>query len=216
MRHLVLISALSCAAASLAAQDDPVTGQYMEDRSNRVYGCPCEWSSEFVNEGLEAILAWNIQAGEFQGANLAGLRLVAVLVSNVNLGAPGSLRRSTVFIDEAASVSQRRAGEGWLRSRYGDVLGRVLRVHAAPMEFSFAADSVSVTVRGILSVQMRRARLTDDTQSWASLLYEPFTKLVSSSLGTTLHSEYRGPDLRLRWVREGNGITGYYGSFTKP
>jgi len=216
MRQLVLLSALACAAASLAAQDDPVTGQYMEDRSSRVYGCPCEWSSESVNSGFEAILAWTIQSGQFRRANLAGLRLVAVLVSSVNLGAPGSLRRSTVFIDDAARASQRRAGEAWLRSRYGDVLGRVLGVHVAPMELGFAADSVSVTVFDVLRVKMRRARFADDTQPWGSLLYEPFTKLVSSNLGTTLESEYRGPDLRIRWVREGNGITGYYGTFVIP
>jgi len=193
-----------------------VTGQYIEDRSSRVYGCPCEWSSEWINEGREAILAWNIQSGDFRGVDLSGLRLAVVLRSNFNLGVPGALRRFGIFIDEAASSGQRRAGETWLRSRYGDILGRVLGVHVAPIVFDFAAESAGVSVGTILHLKMRRARFADDTQTWASRLYEPFSSLVSSSLGTTLRTEYRGPDLRIRWTREGNEITGYYGTFAMP
>jgi len=212
--HLVPLSALIC-AATLSAQDY-VIGQYLEDRSSRVYGCPCEWSNEYVNEGREAILAWNIQAGEFQGTDLSGLRMVAVLVSTFNLGVPASLRRSTVFIDEGAPEWRRRAGEAWLRARYGDLLGRILGIHTAPIDFSLAPDRAAVEVKGILRLRIRRAILAEDTKDWATLLYDPFVRMASSIMASTQLTEYRGPDLRIRWIREGEGITGYYGAFAAP
>ena len=214
MSHLVLLSALSC-AASLAAQDYAI-GQYLEDRSSRVYGCPCEWSNEYVNEGREAILAWNIQAGEFHGVDLSGLRMVAVLVSTFNLGVPDSLRRSTVFLDQAAPESRRRAGEEWLRARYGDLLGRILGVHTAPIDFSLAPDRAAVEIKGMLRLQIRRAVLAQDTRDWATLLYDPLVPMASATMASTLLTEYRGPDLRIRWIREGEGITRYYGTFATP
>jgi hypothetical protein len=62
---------------------------------------------------------------------------------------------------------------------------------------------------------MRRANLLEDTQTWASLLYDPFTKLTSSTLGTTLNTQYDGgPDLQIRWTRQEAAITGYYGTFS--
>jgi len=66
------------AGVELTGPNNVVSGQYLEDRSNRVYGCPCEWSSEYASSGREAVLAWRIESGEYDGENLAGLRLAAV------------------------------------------------------------------------------------------------------------------------------------------
>ena len=198
----------------LTGPDSPVTGQYLEDRSNRVYGCPCEWSSEYVSYGREAVLAWKIESGEFGGESLAGLRLAAVLAGDFTVSASTSLRHSTVFVDAAASAVQRVAGVAWLRSRYGDLLGRVLGVHVAPIEFKLDAESATLRVADVLEVQMRRADFLQDTLPWASLLYDPLTKLTSSTLGTTLNTQYTGPDLQIRWTRHDAAITGYYGAFS--
>jgi hypothetical protein len=113
MRYLVLILALACVKVPASAQSLNVTGQYIEDRSSRVYACPCEWSSDFVMAGREAVLGWNIQSGTFQGKSLAGLRMVAVLVADHSLSLPQSSRRTTLFVDQSAPTHQRRAGEAW-------------------------------------------------------------------------------------------------------
>ena len=202
------------AGVGLTGPDSPVTGQYLEDRSNRVYGCPCEWSSEYVSYGREAVLAWKIESGEFEGENLEGLRLAAVLAGDFTVSTSTSLRHSTVFVDAAASAAQRTAGVAWLRSRYGDLLGHVLGVHVAPIEFKLDSESATLRVADVLEVQMRRANFLEDTLPWASLLYDPLTKLTSSTLGTTLNSQYTGPDLQIRWTRHDAAITGYYGAFS--
>jgi len=193
----------------------PVTGQYIEDRSNRVYGCPCEWSSEYASYGREAVLAWKIESGEYEGENLAGLRLAAVLAGEFTLSVSTSPRRSTVFVDADAPIAQRRAGVNWLRSQYDEILGHVLGVHEVPIAFNLEVDGASLRVGDVLDVRMRRANLLEDTPSWASLLYDPLIKLSSSTLGTTLSTQYNGePDLLMRWTRQDAAITGYYGTFS--
>jgi len=213
MTHLCLMTMLLAGAASIGPES-AVTGQYMEDRSSRVYGCPCEWSSEYVSYGREAVLAWKIESGEYAGEDLTGLRLAAVLSGEFTLSAATSPRRSTVFVDVGASAAQRRAGVAWLTAQYGDVLGRVVGVHEMPIEFNVDAELVTLRAGDVLDVKMRRANLATDTLPWASLLYDPLTKLTSYTLGTTLNTRYTGPDLQMRWTRQEAAITGYYGKFS--
>jgi len=213
MSDLCLVT-MMLAGAALTGPNNPVTGQYMEDRSSRVYGCPCEWSSEYVSYGREAVLAWKIESGEYEGESLVGLRLAAVLASDFTLSAAASPRRSTVFVDAGASAMQRDAGVAWLRSQYGDVLGRIVGVHESPIEFNVDVGSATLRVGDVLDVKMRRANFATDTLPWASLLYDPLTKLKSYTLGTTLNTQYSGPDLQMRWTRQEAAITGYYGTFS--
>ncbi len=208
-----LVTAILWAGAGLTAQDTPISGQYLEDRSNRVYGCPCEFSSEYASAGREAVLAWNIQSGRYRGRDLAGLRLAAALAGRSNLSDTTSLRRSAVFVDAGAPADQRSAGLAWLEAKYGDTIGRILGVHVVPIEFKVDTEAAILRVGDFLIVRMRRANIFEDTQSWAFLLYDPLVKLTSATMGTTSVNEYAGPDLQMRWTRDDIGITGYYGSF---
>jgi len=208
-----LITAFLCAGIAIANADTPIAGQYIEDRSARVYGCPCEWSNDLVAGGREAVLAWNIQSGVFEGQDLAGLRVVAVVVADYNVTEQTVARRAVLFEDERASPPQRRTGTRWIRSRFGEVLGHVLGEHVMAIEFVLGAEAISVKVGDVLTLSMRPALLSQDTQTWASLLYEPMIQLAASNLGTTSLLRYSGPDLNVRWKREESAITGYYGTF---
>lgn len=67
------------------APADPVmiTGLYLEDRTMRVYACPCEWSTDWAHRGREAVMAWNILSGELDGTDLAGLRAAVVVLGRL-------------------------------------------------------------------------------------------------------------------------------------
>jgi hypothetical protein len=211
-----LFITISWTAVLCVGQDSVVTGQYLEDRSSRVYGCPCEWSSDYASFGREAVVAWQIESGQYRGEKLAGLRLAAVLAGKFTLSDARSLRHSVLFVDSGTPDRQRQAGIAWLDSRFGDLLGRVLAVHAVPVTIAIDNDAALLRVSGVLEVRMRRADIDGDTQPWASLLYDPFTRLTSATLATTLHSEYSGVGLEIRWMREEPAITGYYGTFARP
>ena len=215
MRRRLFIT-VGWTAVLCVGEDSAVTGQYLEDRSSHVYGCPCEWSSDYASFGREAVVAWKIESGQYHRENLAGLSLAAVLAAKFTLSDASSLRHSVLFVDSGAPDRQRQAGIAWLDSRFGDLLGRVLAVHDVPVTMSIDDDSAELHIANVLEVRMRRADVAADTQPWASLLYDPFTRLTTATLATRLHSEYAGTGLEIRWMREEPAITGYYGTFTRP
>jgi hypothetical protein len=200
-------------AAGVQAQSPAITGEYMEDRTMRVYACPCEWSTDWAHRGREAVLAWNIQSGEFDSQSLGGLRIAVVLVGDFSLTEEDSPRRSAIYVDEAAPTAQRRAGVHWLRSRYSGLLGRVVAERDFPITFDAEPASITLAVGSILTLRMHRTDLPTEARSWAELIHDPFIKLSNSSLTTTSQVRYSGQDLNIRWTREEDAITGYVGNF---
>ena len=209
---IVLLGVLLLAAVS--RQDAPVSGQYIEDRTMRVYACPCEWSTDWANRGREAVLAWNVVSGEYRGASLAGLKIVAVIVGDFTLTERTTSRRSALFVDPQTPSDQRRAGLAWLESTYPAMLGEVAGVHVAPIDFVIGPDLATLHVEGAVSLKMRRAHFPEDTQSWAQLIHDPFIPLEAPAIGLTSHMSYTGPDLKTHWTRDDDALTGYFGNFT--
>jgi len=190
-----------------------VSGDYIEGRSNHVYGCYCEWSGEGVTGGREAILAWSVREGGYEGVSLAGVKMAAVIVGEGTLSMGEAARTSILFFDSAASAVQRQAAERLLRQRYGRLLGEVRNVYAVPIRFRREAESASLSVGEMLSLTMRRAELPDDVLQGATLWYDPFIPLEESTLGTTLQNRYWGGDFDQRWAHSSPTTSGYFGRF---
>ena len=62
-----------------------IHGDYVEVRSADVYTGPCFANSEVDLEGKQAILAWKVRNGSWNGVSLDGLGLVAVVEANATL-----------------------------------------------------------------------------------------------------------------------------------
>jgi len=196
-----------------AGQRLEIAGDYLEGRSNHVYGCYCEWSGEGVTGGREAILAWGIQAGRFDGVLLAGVKMAAVIVGEGTLSMGQAPRTSILFFDSAASPAQRRAAERLLRQRFSRLLGQVRNVHVAPIQLRRNAEQATLSVGEMLNLTMRRAVLPDDVLQGATLWYDPFIPLVESTLGTTSSHKYWGGDFDHRWDNSDPTTSGYFGRF---
>jgi hypothetical protein len=61
-----------------------------------------------------------------------------------------------------------------------------------------------------LKIRMRRAGFRRDTGRW-----DPFVKLESSTLATTLRTRYAGPEPAITWKRKDTvlAVTGHDGTF---
>ncbi len=197
---------------SSAANSSTFVADYVEDRSNRVFGCYCEWSSENVISGREAALVWHVRSGCYRGVDLAGVTVAAVIEGEDNLSRGNPPRKSVLNVGEAASAEQRSAAEAWVRDRYGALLGTVLRVCALPLRFLRQGDLASLKVGDRLELEMRRARPRVDVMQAATHWYDPFIALEETILATGLRSKYSGGEIDRRWDWRDPGITGYFGT----
>jgi len=203
------------ASAGFAASPPAVTGDYIEVRSNHVYTCGCLYSGEQVTSGREAILAWAVREGQYQGAPLAGAKAVAVLIGPTSLSLPGTPRRSVMFVDGVNSRGQEAFVE-MLKEYYGAVLGEILSIQAAPISFRQEGDRWTVNVAGLSKIVVRPARLPEDAHQGSWLWYAPFIPTADSTLSTTEFTSFSGDQFRHRWWEYDAGITGYIATFRLP
>src|ERR1041385_3079311 len=73
-------------SSALAAQE--IRGDYVETRSADVYTGQCFANGEVNLVGNEAILAWHVRSGSWNGVPLDGLSVAAAVRAKATLGDP--------------------------------------------------------------------------------------------------------------------------------
>jgi hypothetical protein len=199
---------------AFAQQPKEIQGDYLETRSNQVYGCYCEWSGQAITAGREAILGWAFRTGEYRGVDLAGVKVAAVVVGQSSLSATTGPRQHVLFLDPSTSKDQQQAAQAFLTEAYGELLGQAVAVRVMPVEIRENSGEVHLVAGDFVGVSLRKARLPEDAMKGAQLWYDPFIKLTESTLATTLESRYMGPEFDLTWDDTNPGVRGYYGRFS--
>src|SRR5215831_15542248 len=95
---------------SLAGQE--IRGDYLETRSADIYTGQCFANGEVNLVGKEAILAWHVQSGGWDGVSLRGLTIAAAVRAKGTLGDPYENpypAKAVLLVDEEASTQQRAA-----------------------------------------------------------------------------------------------------------
>ena len=112
-----LASTVSIAAGGKAT----VTGQYVEARTAEVFTGGCIMGSEAETVGKQAVLAWKVDRGSFNGVSLDGLSVVAAVVVDRNLGIQeigcGKAATRSRKSPRSRSVSARRRSSSTIFSR---------------------------------------------------------------------------------------------------
>src|SRR6185436_14046233 len=113
MKRIILAAALlSLAIAPLAAGGKgSVTGTYVEARTAEVFTGGCIMGSEAETVGKQAVLAWKVDRGSYNGISLDGLSVVAAVAGSRKLGfveAGGAEAniRSSVCVDDRANAAR--------------------------------------------------------------------------------------------------------------
>src|SRR4051812_41131753 len=109
-RMIVLAAMIGLGGSSLLAGGSSVSGSYVEARTAEVYTGGCVMNSEAGTAGKQAVLAWKVDRGSFNGVSLDGLSIVAALSGNANLGiyemgGERAVVRSSVFVDQRANAA---------------------------------------------------------------------------------------------------------------
>jgi hypothetical protein len=211
----ILLGAVALLGSSLAfssrADSSFVRGEYVEVRTASVFAGACHYNGEVTTAGRDALMAWNVKAGEWRGVDLAGVRIVAVVSSDENLS-DNAARRSEIIIGENASDAQSRAMLEALKSRYAASLGKIVSVRRGPLTFEHKDKTYTVNANDFASISIE-AMPDDLCCKMPNLVwYSPLVPLENRKVGYTTKALYAGAALGDPWQRAGEN-SAFYGSF---
>lgn len=208
---MIVVVATSAFVFSSRAENVSVRGDYVEVRTASVFAGACHYNGEVVTTGREAMMAWNVTSGKWQGVDLTGVRVMAIVSSDANLGDKNATRQSEVVID-SPSRSQSLAILNAIKERYAASLGNIVKVRNAPIKFvregkkyAVAADDATIDVE---------AMPNDLCCKMPNLVwYTPLVGLENRKVGYTTNAVYSGNTVGEQWSRAGEN-SAFYGSFS--
>lgn len=211
----ILLGALLSLAGSFSltsrAETAAIRGEYVEVRTASVFAGACHYNGELTTAGRDALMAWNVKSGHWQGIDLAGVRAVAIVSADANL-AENSGRRSEIIIGENASDSQSLAIVEVLKSRYTTSFGKIISVRRGPLSFDHKGRTYSVSAGD--SVSLNVEAMPDDLCCKMPQLvwYSPLVPLENRKVGYTKRALYSGSEISEPWQRSGEN-SAFYGNF---
>lgn len=214
MRKLALFAFLSIVLLSLSAfaqkaSTAQIKGEYLETRSADVYTGQCFANGEMNLTGDEAILAWHVREGKWDGAALDGLSVGAAVKAQATLGDPYGKpypAKAVLFVDRSATPAQRQALINFAQQMGGELLRHVVRVvdTRIDMEILHArAEQHSARARlqagDFVTVETRAIGENDHLCGNEDTFYPPLTETTHAMPAVAVTDQYRGNDLGAAW-----------------
>jgi hypothetical protein len=199
-------------APKSAASVNKLTGDYVEARTASVFAGACHYNAELVTTGHDAVLAWNITAGSWKGADLSGIRAMAAVTSDANLGNETADRKFELVIDSSASAAQTLAFEDFVKTESGHQLGTMISVRKGQVHFDRNGRAYEVSAPGFASLSVQPMP-SDDCCTQPNLVwYKPLVQLEHRKVGFTVNAAYTAATLGDPW-QQGGDNSAFYGSF---
>jgi hypothetical protein len=218
----VFLAALIFSVFSLASQAEKISGDYLESRSADVYVAQCFANSEVGLTGDQALLAWHVRNGSWNGQKLDGLTVIAAVRASATLGDPYAdpyPAKSVMLVDDQATPAQRAALVAFAEHMGGKLVSTVVRVIPTTIEMSVLHDpehhGQAILRAGTFAEIQTRALNEGDHSCGAEVTYyPPLTKLDHSMAAVATTDQYQGPDLGVDWDRHGKR-SAFVGSFAE-
>ena len=208
MQRLLMFAATLTLVLTAPVQAGSLRGQYLEARTCDVYTGPCFANAEWGLAGREAVMAWRVDEGSWQGTPLDGLCVAVVLKAEDTLATdgifptPAEQIRSVILVDEQADDPQRKALEGFARQSASQFTVNVDHVAAVPMELSADHDAgrAHFTAGKLAEIRTREINKLDCVCTNEMVYYEPLAPVKFASPVFSLSQSYRGDGLGGRWT----------------
>lgn len=210
--HLSAALLLTGLVASGAKAAPAVTGDYVESRSANVYVGACHHEGEMLTAGRNAVLAWNIADGSYNGVSLKGLQMVAVVAADKHLEFADAQRRSALYISEKATPEQREAAVAFLKDRASKAIGDVLGVKSAPISFDTKGDMYRVQIEGVALMKIKKEVGQLCCKQPYELWGKPFVPVKGVKAGYCVDVSYKDKGLLDSWSATDQN-NAYFGTF---
>jgi hypothetical protein len=192
-----------------------VSGKYVEARTAEVFTGGCIMGSEAGTVGKEAVLAWKVDRGAFNGVQLDGLSVVAVVAGDRNLGIQEigggkSATRSVMYVDQRANSVQQMALVSMAHALTTGLDGTIVDVRQAPIQFDDTSKNVHVaTTQVALDVSKE---MTHDPTCGAMQWFHPLASVDQATVGVADQNAFSGAGLGTKWS-DPNRRSAFFGTF---
>ena len=218
MKTAIVSAALVAIAASplIAGGKGAVSGAYVEARTAEVFTGACIMNSEAETVGKQAVLAWKVDRGTFNGIAIDGLSVVAALSGDKNLGMTemGGEKpavRSAVFVDARANPAQQLALVAMASELSHGLVGTIVQVSAAPIQFADHGSEIQVSA-GPATLDVNK-HMTHDPTCGAMQWFHPLAVVDDATIGVAAQHVFTGSVLGTKWS-DPNKRSAFFGTFT--
>ena len=218
--RLPILIALFLSLFSLALSAQQIRGDYIETRSADVYTGQCFANGEVNLVGNEAILAWHVQSGTWDGVALDGLTIAAAVRARATLGDPYGNpypAQAVLLVDDQASPQQSAALVSFAHQMGGELLKNVGQTLPAPMEMivNHERHGVALLRAGqFATIQTRSLGDHDHVCGNEVTFYPPLAPVAHSMPAVAVTDAYRGPGLGESWDSHGRR-SAFVGTFAR-
>jgi hypothetical protein len=218
--RLPVLIALLVTFLPVALSAQQIQGDYIETRSADVYTGQCFANGEVNLAGKEAILAWHVQNGSWDGVALDGLTIAAAVRARATLGDPYGNpypAEAVLLVDEQANPQQRAALVHFAQHMGGELLKNVEETLPAQMEMivNHERHGVALLRAGqFATVQTRSLGDHDHVCGNEVTFYPPLTEVSHSMPAVAVTDAYRGPGLGESWDSHGRR-SAFVGTFAR-
>lgn len=224
---LSTVLALGCSwmmtGISPATDSVRVQGDYIEARTADVFTGPCFANAEVFLTGHQAVMAWKVKDGRWNGQDLSGLAVAAAVKGSTTLSMDDpSAAQAVLIVDQEATAEQKDALVDMAKTLGGDRLSHVVAVRTSLMNVfveDHGADSASEEPEhqahgavempraphgsfwapGLAEINTRPLSPTDCICGNEVVQYPPLSKGVTAAPAYTLANTYKAEGLNTRW-----------------
>ena len=211
-----LCGILALAAPARAAG---IQGDYVEARTADVFTGPCFSTAEIFVYGSQAVMAWKVEQGSFDGVDLRGLSVAAAVQGTTTFSEDkAGSAKSVVIVDDKADARQQKALVALARKLGGDRLRNVVSVKVAPIRMKVEAEThaasaadaphggdmphaprASFWAAGLAQIVTRPLDHNDHFCGNEVVAYPPLSAGVTVLPAYTLGHEFKGVGLGVKW-----------------
>lgn len=218
MKRLIILVALCGIAATplLAGPKNSVSGTYAEARTAEVFAGGCIMNSEAGTAGKQAVLAWKVGRGTYNGVALNDLSVVAAVSGDQNLGIQeiGGNRpttKSAVYVDQRATPAQQMALIAMASELSKGIVGTVVQI--TPTQIQFTEDHQEIrVVAGQVALDVNK-HMDHDPSCGATQWFQPLSSMSHATVGTAERHMFSGSVLGTKWS-DPNKRSAFFGTFS--
>ncbi|MDG3002623.1 DUF1326 domain-containing protein [Paludisphaera mucosa] len=214
------LATLGCLMIAASPDANRVKGDYVEARTADVYTGPCFSNAEIFITGHQAVMAWKVTEGSWDGVTLDGLSVAAAVVGSTTFSEDDvKAARSVLLVDKKATSAQRKALIAMATALGGDRLKNVVAVRDTTLGVTVEEhmDSVAdadarhdahgmphapvglLSAPGLAEILTRSLDEGDHFCGNETVAYAPLSLGVTALPAYTLRHKYTGGELDTRW-----------------